>query len=107
MRTKTPVHRQSSKLKDSVIDGCEKQRKWLRSIPVENKISHNDLSRRPTLEVTMQMKAHSINQVTRAFLYHSASEDLLVNKFNVQMNKANFFWFSPEAYRKENPNKSC
>lgn len=107
MRTKTPVHRQSSKLKDSVIDGCEKQRKWLRSIPVENKISHNDLSRRPALEVTMQMKVHSINQVTRAFLYHSASEDLLVNKFNVQMNKANFFWFSPEAYRKENPNKSC
>lgn len=41
-----------------------------------------------------ERKVHSINQATQAFLYYSApEEDILVNKFSVQMSKANFFLF--------------
>lgn len=56
MKIKTPGYIQSSKLKRSVIDSCEKQIKCVHSIVVENKISHNQLNWTPTLEVVKQRK---------------------------------------------------
>jgi len=44
-----------------------------------------------------ERKLHRSSQVTQAFLYYSAPEEDLLNKFSVQMSKAIFFCFSPEA----------